>query len=85
MSNPFSPARRQPWSADELQLLKRGASWGEFHEAFPDRSYDSWEVKRRRVGGSAGQSRRYGKRQADQLAEKILLILEEYIEGRRGG
>ena len=46
---------RYPWSHAELAALRYGLSWRQFHERWPDRSYDSWEVKRRRVvHGSAG-------------------------------
>lgn len=74
---------RRTWSEEELLLLKDGASWEDFNTAFPGRTYDSWEVKRRRVGGSAGQSRAYGLRKADELAESILMVLEKYLEKRR--
>lgn len=47
---------RQPWSAAELDtLVALGPNdWAGFHEAHPARSYDSWEVKRRRFIGTAG-------------------------------
>lgn len=75
---------RTPWTKEELADIELG--WPHFHELWPHRSYDSWEVKRRRVGASAGQSRRkYGRRKADQLAERILKVIEAYLaEERRG-
>lgn len=48
---------RTPWSAEELDDLSMlgPENWAEFHRRHPHRSYDSWEVKRRRLfGGTAG-------------------------------
>jgi hypothetical protein len=48
---------RMPWSQDELDDLAifGPENWSEFHRRNPARSYDSWEVKRRRMfGGTAG-------------------------------
>ena len=45
------------WTEDEIAALRRFGphGWAEFSAAYPDRSYDSWECKRRRLyGGSAG-------------------------------
>lgn len=35
------------WSEAELAAL--GLSWERFHQRYPERSFDAWEVKRRRV------------------------------------
>lgn len=47
---------RSPWSAEELDTLSALGpnDWVGFHLAHPARSYDSWEVKRRRFIGTAG-------------------------------
>lgn len=42
------------WTTDELTDLSL-LTWEEFNTKYPYRTYDSWEVKRRRInGGSAG-------------------------------
>lgn len=44
---------RQPWT--EAEVADLSLSWAAFSARHPSRSYDSYEVKRRRIrGGSAG-------------------------------
>lgn len=40
---------RQFWTEEELDAVRSGIPWSDFHARFPWRTYDSWEVKRRRV------------------------------------
>lgn len=66
---------RQPWTENELLALQEGIGWEQFHLMFPQRSYDSWEVKRRRVaGGTAG-------RRESTRRERVLSI--RALEGLR--
>ena len=47
---------KTPWTLDEIEDISLG--WQHFQVLWPHRSYDSWEVKRRRVlGGTAGTRR----------------------------
>ena len=46
---------RKPWSETELADLQTLPDWRTFHAFHPRRSYDSWEVKRRRVAPSGRQ------------------------------
>lgn len=46
----------QRWSADALEAAGRlnlPDDWTEFHAAFPEYSFDAWEVKRRRIHKAA--------------------------------
>lgn len=48
---------RLRWTSAEIEDV--GLGWNEFAVRYPHRSYDAWEVKRRRLaGGSAGTDRR---------------------------
>lgn len=45
---------RTRWNSDELEDLTM-LNWDEFQTKYPYRTYDSWEVKRRRIdSGSSG-------------------------------
>jgi hypothetical protein len=47
---------RNFWQPQELKDL--ALPWPDFHELWPSRSYDAYEVKRRRIqNGSAGHGR----------------------------
>lgn len=49
---------RTRWTDAALEGVRsfwRPTDWTRFHDLFPDYSYDSWEVKRRRVAKDAGQ------------------------------
>lgn len=77
---------RQPWTEEEVQFLRDFPNnWEAFHTEFPTRSYNSWEVKRRRLnGGSAGtrDSRPQRYVESDRLALAMLELLAGYVEGR---
>lgn len=71
---------RQFWTEDEVADL--GLSWAEFSARHPNRSYDSYEVKRRRVpGGTAGSrlATRAQRLRAFQAAQ-ALKTLASYVE-----
>lgn len=73
---------RQPWTDQELADVSLG--WSAFSERHPARSYDSWEVKRRRVPGGTS-----GTRMATR-AERVLLlravealhVLTDFVEAK---
>lgn len=73
---------RRPWTETELDAVTSRFPWSAFHLLFPDRTYDAWEVKRRRVsGGSAGSNRRAieAHRTASERAERALRVLAGYL------
>jgi len=49
---------RKAWGRTEM-LEAAILTWPEFQKRHPHRSYDSWEVKRRRVIRSRSAARRY--------------------------
>lgn len=77
---------RQPWTEEEVQFVREHPTdWEAFHEEFPTRSYNSWEVKRRRLsGGSAGtrDSRPQRYVESDRLALTMLEVVALYLEAR---
>lgn len=79
---------RMPWSADELDdLAVLGPdNWAEFHRRNPSRSYDSWEVKRRRLfGGTAGTKPAHPvPARLVSRAESALRTLTELVKAARG-
>ena len=79
---------RMPWSQDELDDL---AVLGpdnrtQFHERNPNRSYDSWEVKRRRLfAGTAGTKPSHPvPPRLVSRAEQALRTLTELVKAARG-
>lgn len=79
---------RMPWSADELDDLAilGPDNWTEFHKRNPLRSYDSWEVKRRRLfGGTAGtKPATVVPARLVSRAESALRIMTELVNAVRG-
>lgn len=79
---------RTPWSADELDdlALLGPDNWAEFHRRNPNRSYDSWEVKRRRMfGGTAGTKPAHAvPAKLLYRAENALRTMTEFVEAVRG-
>lgn len=73
------------WKSDELEALEKHADdWLAFHALFPERSYDSFEVKRRRLEtGSAGTKDLAREKVRDLRAMTALRVLAEYIGARR--
>lgn len=72
---------RRPWTEIEVDYLASGVPWDAFHATFPQRTYDSWEVKRRRVlGGTAGSNKRSieAHRKAAKRAERALRVLADF-------
>lgn len=77
---------RTRWSDQEIADLS--LPWTEFRQAHPHRTYDSYEVKRRRVnGGSAGtaQARAESAERARTtlLVAAILELIEAWAQDRR--
>lgn len=73
---------RQPWTEEEVQFVREHPTdWEAFHAEFPTRTYDSWEVKRRRLGGGSAGSR-VRLLEADLLAQEMLAVLERYTANR---
>jgi hypothetical protein len=75
---------RIKWSQDELIDLTN-LTWTEFHHKYPTRSYDSWEVKRRRIpSGSAGTrvvvAQLVEREHAVQLARGVLKVVEDWVK-----
>lgn len=75
---------RRFWTANELDDLAV-MTWDQFHALYPHRSYDAWEVKRRRVNGSAGsktlESAAFLERMLGrQLVMNILSAIETYVQ-----
>ena len=73
---------RQRWTDEELADLN--LSWAAFSAKHRNRSYDSWEVKRRRVAGGSAGSRlaTRGQRVLTQRAIAALSTLAEFVEAR---
>lgn len=73
------------WKADELEALAAHADdWQTFHLMFPERSYDSFEVKRRRLEtGSAGTKSLAREKVRDIRAMDALRVLADYVGVRR--
>lgn len=72
---------RRPWTSAEIEDI--GLGWNEFAVRYPHRSYDAWEVKRRRLaGGSAGTDRRHVVARAVRLQRAIsaLKALTTFVE-----
>jgi len=71
---------RKPWSEAELEDV--GLGWDRFHNLHPDRSYDSWEVKRRRVAGGTAGSRLITRRERvlTLKAVEALHALTDFVE-----
>jgi hypothetical protein len=70
-----------PWTPEEIGFLN--LSFPEFHAMFPGRSYDAYEVKRRRIaGGSAGTkpNRKHELSPDCWCGPRVLHI--EYIHGK---
>lgn len=67
---------RRAWSREEEQEALR-LPWPEFHAKFPDRTFNSWEVKRRRVekDGLAGVPERH----QPVMGERRLTVGTEHI------
>lgn len=56
----------KPWSASELldlQIYSRAEDWPAFHERHPERGFDAWEVKRRRISKPEEAERAVGPRE----------------------
>lgn len=77
---------RQPWTEEEIQFLREFPNnWQAFHVEFPTRSYNSWEVKRRRLnGGTAGSQDGRPQRyvESDRVVLAMLELLAGYVESR---
>lgn len=76
------------WTPEEIAtLVALGLNdWAGFHQQHPDRSYDAWEVKRRRLaGGSAGMGRvSKASVRLDFAAVQALGTLARFVEARVG-
>lgn len=73
---------RRHWTEMELSAIESGLPWSIFHRFHPERTYDSWEVKRRRVaGGSAGTNKRQiaAHRKTAARAERALRIIADIL------
>lgn len=71
---------RQPWT--EAEVADLGLPWPAFSERHPGRSYDSYEVKRRRVAGGTAGTRESTRRQRVLLvrATEALHALTDFVE-----
>ena len=77
---------RHKWSETELSDLESGLSWPDFSAKHPTRSYDSWEVKRRRIAGGSSGTRdrtRVSRVKAFRVAQ-AMRVLAEFVEEQVG-